>query len=1125
MARIKKDEFLKFLRFDPQLNNSKVAGYLKNPRLVILLLILIIGVGINAFINLPRDLNPQVKIPIVLVSTILPGAGPQDVESLITVPIEDSVNSLDKVKNVTSQSLENASTVTIEFESGVDPDKAKSDVQSAVDSVTDLPEDATSPRVIKLDFENAPIWTFVLTGKTDDGSLFKFGTNLKEKLENLPEIDSVGVAGLEETEIKITINPEVYTSYGINPFQLSQAVSSGFKSFPAGSIRTENSNFSLTIDPGITTIDDIRKVRINLSGQNVTLAEIATVSEAPKPSQNQSFIARDDDKTQRAITFNVLRVKTYNIDQAVNAAHKTVDEEIETHGAKRFEAITLINTAEEIDHQFSELTRDFLITVVLVVLVLFIFLGPRQALVSSLSAPLSFLITFIVMQQTGITLNFLSLFSLILSLGLLVDDTVVVISAISFYYKTKRFTPVQAGLLVWRDFLVPVATTTITTVWAFLPLLLASGIIGEFIKSIPIVVSTALIASFFVGMFITLPLMVILLKPEIPGRVISLLRIVVLILIAAIIYSFIPKGNLFIFEIFAVLLFIAVVFVLRDILLINIKSYSKKMIRHNNPLSKLVLTLSKRNYQEGVISFERINHAYKSLIEKILLEKRHRRMVVTMVVIFSIFSFLLLPLGFVKNEFFPKTDANIVYATIEFAPGTHIDVTKEEGLRFLSEINKTEGVNFVSLDLGTSLNMESGGTRGDSNSLLFSLNLKDEGKRPESFEIAEILREKFKDYQKGKFQVIEQSGGPPVGADVQIKLLGDDLAVLDKKADEVVIYLEKNQGITNAEKSIKSGTSKIVFSPSQELLTENNISVDQIGGLLRLYASGVQFENNKFPGDTEDKDITLRLYDNSSYVNSLDQLNIPTPIGNIPLSSLGQLSLENNPTQITREGGKRTISVSAAVKRGYNSQSINTDLVKFADSDLSLPDSYEWKTGGANEENEASVNSILQAMILSFMLIIVTMVIQFSSFRRALIVMLVIPLSISGVFVIFALTKTPLSFPALIGVLALFGIVVKNSILVVDKIVENEKHDMSLIESISEASASRLEPIALTSFATILGLIPITVTDPLWRGLGGAIIAGLTFSGIIMLFFIPVVYFAWFNKSPQRRIKNNKIKA
>ena len=226
--------------------------------------------------------------------------------------------------------------------------------------------------------------------------------------------------------------------------------------------------------------------------------------------------------------------------------------------------------------------------------------------------------------------------------------------------------------------------------------------------------------------------------------------------------------------------------------------------------------------------------------------------------------------------------------------------------------------------------------------------------------------------------------------------------------------------------------------------------------------------------------------------------------------------MENNPTVITREKEKRTISVTASVIKGYSISALNSQLETYADS-LHLPSGYSWSTGGVNEQNQKSLQSILAAMVLSFVLIIVTMVVQFGSFRRALIVMLVIPLSVSGVFIIFALTNTPLSFPALIGVLALFGIVVKNSILIVDKIMQNQKAGLAFIPAIADASSSRLEAIALTSVATIIGLIPITLSDPIWRGLGGAIIAGLTISGTIMLFFIPVVYYYWFQRDKVRK--------
>jgi multidrug efflux pump subunit AcrB len=258
-------------------------------------------------------------------------------------------------------------------------------------------------------------------------------------------------------------------------------------------------------------------------------------------------------------------------------------------------------------------------------------------------------------------------------------------------------------------------------------------------------------------------------------------------------------------------------------------------------------------------------------------------------------------------------------------------------------------------------------------------------------------------------------------------------------------------------------------------------------------------------------------------VQSLTNISLPSAKGlPTPLTSLGNLVLQSNPTLITREGGKRTISVTAGVKSGYTIPEVNAKLESFAKGPLNLPSGYTWSTGGVNQTNQESVSSIYEAMLISILLIIVTMVLQFSSFRRAFIVILVIPLSISGVFIIFSLTQTALTFPALVGVLALFGIVVKNSILVMDKIQANIKSGMEFTESIADAAASRLEPIALTSITAIVGLIPITLSDPLWRGLGGAIIAGLTFSGTIMLFFIPVVYYYIYNPYKDSKINKNK---
>ena len=305
-----------------------------------------------------------------------------------------------------------------------------------------------------------------------------------------------------------------------------------------------------------------------------------------------------------------------------------------------------------------------------------------------------------------------------------------------------------------------------------------------------------------------------------------------------------------------------------------------------------------------------------------------------------------------------------------------------------------------------------------------------------------------------------------------------------------------------------------MFEPNKASLARHNIAESQIGFTLRTYANGLEAETVNF--DDEERKVMIRVSDDLLTPEELSLIEISNKGVYTPLSELGKFYLEPNPNVITRFDGRRTLTVTAAAQPNYIPVQLNQSLVNFAKNDLELPEGYDFKIGGSNEMSEEANASIYQAMIISIILITTTLVIQLGSFRRALIVILVIPLAISGVFIFFALTATPLSMPAMMGVLSLFGIVIANSLMIVDKVGKNLRVGFNLEKAIVEAGATRLEPILLTSAAQVIGLIPTTLADPIWRGFGGAIIAGLSFSGVIMLFFIPVVYYYFF---PELRSK------
>lgn len=1106
MAEISSD-YLKRLKFDRKLLESIHAKFITNMRLVVLLLITITILGIVSYLTLPRRLNPELKIPIIIVSTVLPGAGPEDIETLITIPLENQVRGLSGITEMNSVSSDNFSSITLQFASNISAEKAKDDVQAQVDLVTSLPKDALTPRVAAIDFENQPIWTFVLAATDNDlPSLMRFSDELKRKIEDDTKVDRVAITGFEEQEIVVEVSPESIKQYNLNPAVLSAAVKAATASFPAGTISSTRNTFTLTVDPSITSVETVRALRISVDNQSIALGDIATVSERSKQSQHTSLFASSEAPASRVVVMNVYKTSSAKIDEAEKGVATLVEREVSRFNGK-FKVTTVLNTAEQINTQFTDLLGEFKSTIILVFVCLLLFLGLRQAVISAFTVPLTFLSAFFFMSMVGMSINFLSLFAFLLALGLLIDDTIVVVSAMTTYYKSGKFTPTETGLIVWRDTIVPIWSTTITTIWSFVPLLLSSGIIGEFIKPIPVVIAVTMISSTAIAVLITLPFMMVLLKPQIPRRLKILGAIIGVIATLAVVAS-VAKGNPLL-PLILILSLIAMI-VLR-LTALPMWNRIQQKIQENK---KAAAFAAKAHYMvsHGVISTEKLSSSYYRLMMRILNSPSARRWVVILIVIYAVGAFMLLPLGFVQNEFFPKADNPEIFINLRLPAGTTVETTTAEARRLLEEVRNTPESDFAIAQVGQTVSGGFGGGGGGENTATITIHLPDEKERTKSsIEIAENLRKQFKNYNGGEVTVVEESGGPPAGADVSLTILGDDLAQLTRIGDTLQSFLKEQAGITNVDSSIKPGTSALVFVPDYQKLSENKLGVESIGLWLRTYASGFTLDSVNFENSTaKEKDIVVKFGSSKPTVAELSSIQIPTPTGSyVPLESLGKIILKPNPTLINRDDSKRALTISASVIKGYNATQKNADLLKYANT-LELPEGYSFKTGGANEENQKSVQSILQAMLVAFILILITMVIQFGSYRQAIIVLMVIPLAVSSVFVSFALTGTPLSFPALIGVLSLFGIVVTNSMFIVDKINLNRKEGMKFKESIADAGASRMEPIILTKLATVLGLLPITLADPLWRGLGGAIISGLLIASSIMLLFIPVVYYSWF---------------
>ncbi len=1040
--------YLSHLKYKASDFSGFLKSYVTNMRLVALVLLFVILGGVVSFFSVARTLNPEINIAMVAVSTVLPGATPTDMESLITKKLENEIKKVDDIDVISSTSRESVSVIVIQFKDGVDRDDAQTDVQNAVGAVSDLPDDAQSPRVKAIDFEDMPVSRYaVIANDTDQASLNSFIESFKDDLENESLIDRVEVSGNETQEVQVLISQEKLQELDINLQSLLPLITSATSSYPAGTVYSDKSEIGLTIDRDSMTLDDLRSTVISVNGTLHRLGDIAEVSERSAPGYVLAFITKPDGTEYRAITIDTYRILGSKISEATDQIESIVEKyDGIANGSISFIKVSDINN--EINKSFSDLYSNLFMTVCLVFLVLFLFVGIRQAFLAAMSVPLVFMTAFIVMYATGMSLNFLSIFSLLLSLGLLVDVTIVVISAITTYYRSGKFSPKEAALLVWKDFFTTLLVTTLTTVWAFLPLLLAGGMMGAFLKPLPIVVSSVLLGSVFIGFFIILPLMVWLLDFSMPKRVLNLIKIIGFIFVLNIPFSFIQKilndiqiefSKWWWILIIAFILILAITLVILFIsfgrIIKNIFNYLKNLIANKFSISK-----NKDESHDGIIDISFIERVYKKTLNKTLSNKKNRRSIVWIVVLFFIFSSSLVKFGFVKNEFFPKEDMNMIYVSMDLPLDTRASVAEEISLDFVSQINDISGLSNIQTQIGAKIDGDGNLNLGlDASNVLITINLVDVDDREiTSSEVAQSLRENdvVKNFTNGNIVVVEFAGGPPAGADVTIKLAGDDLEQLNAYVNQVMNHLKEKDGVINVRKSVESGSVKIVFIPNKSAMMEYGVSLHEVGFYLRTFGSGMVVSDDvDFDDLSDSRDIVLRLSDDVQSVDALERTVIQTSRGEqIPLTTLGKFKLKESPVQIKREDLKRVLSVTAAVEEGYNATQINEEVGEFMQKEMRLADGYSWQSGGANEENNKSVQSILKAMLLAFVLIFLTLIIQLNSYRKSFIVLLVIPLAISGVFVLFAVFGLPLSFPALIGVLALFGIVINNSIMIIRSI-------------------------------------------------------------------------------------------
>ena len=1003
-------------------------------------IVAILLVGVFSYNAIPQETQPEIEIPQALITTVLPGANPSDVESLLTDPLEQELSNISEIKKITSNSSLGLSSILIEFETGGDMDENIQELKDKVDlAKPDLPEDATDPTVTKFEANSESVVTISLASALPLSEITKVAETVQDELEKIEGVSEVDLIGEQQEIVEVKIDSTKLEKFGLTFSQVAQIIDANNVNFPLGIINNENTKYSIRIDNRLTSVEQIQNLPIaEIAESTIYLKDISTVTQKLLEQNIESKLSYNGETAFPTISLQVYKESGGNVIEISDTVKAKIKEFEGNIIPKSINTIISNDNADYIRTDLGILTSSGLQTTVLIVIILFLALGLTEGLLAGITVPLALMITVSVLYFGGYTINSLTLFASVIALGLMVDTAIVMMEGLN-EGKKKGLSSVDAAYFAIEKYRSPLIAGTLTTIFAFLPMLFVDGLIGEFLKALPITISTALIASIVLSLTIV---------PTLAA-----------------------------------------------------KFTEKRKVDHSSILDPL---------------FEKLGVFFEKLITAVL-AKRSYKIITLLITIALFFTSLSLPItGLLKAELFPKTDFRYFIVNIETPTGNTIENTKkvvsdiEEMLYTVPEIES-----FLSIiGSGNSLNsadLVSVGGSASENMANITVNLVPEDQRElRSYELSAQLIEKLNDYPNADIQLQEFSEGPPSDAPVTLRITGENIIQLKEISADIRQMLEKINGTQNVRDDISKGLNEINFSLNRDKLSQYGLSTIQVAAEIRSYIQGN--EASKITINDEEFDIVLKSdisEEKNTPVLNLQQIkefNIPSPTGNVKLGELANFKLEEGLAVIRHEDEKRIVKVRSDLQKNKNAVEVTAELEEQL-KDYQLPDGYEINFGGDTEEITKQFQQLFALMIVGVILIGFTLVIMFNSLSQPFVILLSLPLAVIGVFPGLMLIGLPLSFPAFLGVTALAGVVVNDAIVLIDQINQNRKQNFSLEHAISDAAHSRLQPIIMTTFTTVVGILPLALTNEFWAGLGYSLMFGLTAATGLTLIVMPVLYY------------------
>ena len=1083
---------------------------------VLILVVIIIIMGMTAYISLPREAAPDISIPLVIVSTPYFGVSPEDVESLITQKIEKEINTIGDVKSITSSSYEGYSLIRVEFESGYDIDQALQEVREKVDRVEpDLPPDVDKPEVVEINFSEFPILTVNVSGPYGLVKLKDVAEELQDDIEKIDGVLEAKISGGLEREIKVDVDLTKLAHYNIRFDDIITAIRDENKTIPGGSIDVKNSSFLVRVPGEFDKPFIIDNIIVKLKeGMPIYVKNVADVSYGFK---ERSSYARINGKETVSLSVSK-RVGKNIIDIANQVKELLVQKKKEF--PPELELYVTADQSLEIEKIVRELENNIFSGLVLVVLVLFFFLGVRNALFVAIAIPMSMLITFFVLQSIGVTLNFVALFALILALGMLVDNAIVIIENI-YKFLEEGNSLIEAAKLGTAEVAWPVFTSTFTTVAAFFPLLFWPGVVGEFMLYIPLVLIITLLSSLFVALVINPVFASRFMKLEHPDDE-------PVTLIQKIIHPLNRITHFFV-----------------DILLPKVMDAYEKTLqfalgRARHPNQKI----NKRNWQ-GLLAIFLYFLIVPGLTQElpagiailmslaigigIIILFTHNRLRVIWGTIFLLFMITEVYSLFDHGiEFFPNTQPPRIFVTIDAPSGTNIEMSNRIAKDIENRLKKynSKDIKDVLVVVGSSNNPFDGGSSTPDISTITIQYVDYEDRERSSLITTEEIRDMVVKTAGAEVTVESQENGPPVGPPINIEISGDDYQMLGTLSHLIKEKVKNIPGVVDLQDDFDDGRPELRIDVNREKAALYGLNTGLIANSIRTAINGT--EATKYRVDEDEYDVTVRLKEEQR--NNLDILNNLKVIYNnkegktlsVPLISIVNIEKSKGPGAIRRKNLERVITVSSNVAEDFNENEV-LENVKASLADFQIPPGYSIDFTGQQEEQDKAQAYLSKAFMVALLIIFMILVIQFNSMSQPLIIMSAVIISLIGVFIGLIVYAMPFGIIMTgIGVISLAGVVVNNNIVLIDYINVLRRRGLTRREAVVAAGLRRFRPVTLTAITTILGLIPLTFgfgfdiytfsfagsgeSAEFWKSMGIAVIFGLGFATVLTLVIVPVIY-------------------